>query len=376
MEDYEQTISDVKSLERRAVGYKPYSGKIEIRKIIDISPGDFADLTYQDLLNLYERAAKVNVARQRLYQTTETKKIVSERKEEVNEADYDEKAEATKRTKKSEEVEEQMKAITTKALADAEELGKEMERKPMETEVPKSTAEKEIEFEVLDDLETKKDTKPEEEEQPSATLETTEEIIEPREKEILDVRKFQDLRTASERSSLEYKEEAEEKTEVAPPPKAAEEKATKALPPVLGMEEELVTKKLENMENKIKEALGGEADETALKKRMLQLTKELFKEKSVNKREEIKLEITVLKDMLAGKIGGKKSTVKSLGSKAAVEKAAKGQLLETLIGTQRTEISQSKDSMMSTYTTKIRTIKKKFYEKLHTISEDDEEERK
>jgi hypothetical protein len=31
---------------------------------------------------------------------------------------------------------------------------------------------------------------------------------------------------------------------------------------------------------------------------------------------------------------------------------------------------------MSTYTTKIRTIKKKFYEKLHTISEDDEEERK
>ena len=65
------------------------------------------------------------------------------------------------------------------------------------------------------------------------------------------------------------------------------------------MEEELVTKKLENMENKIKEALGGEADETALKKRMLQLTKELFKEKSVNKREEIKLEITVLKDILA-----------------------------------------------------------------------------
>ena len=52
-------------------------------------------------------------------------------------------------------------------------------------------------------METKKDTKPEEEEQPSATLETTEEIIEPREKEILDVRKFQDLRTASERSSLE-----------------------------------------------------------------------------------------------------------------------------------------------------------------------------
>jgi hypothetical protein len=115
--------------------------------------------------------------------------------------------------------------------------------------------------------------------------------------------------------------------------------------------------------------LGGEMDEASLKKKMLELTKELFKEKSFNRREQIKLEITVLKDMLAKK-------VKRPAGKAISEKEAKGRMLETIISAQKTELASTKDRMLSNYKSQVDTIKQKFQETISAIPEDDDAGRK
>ena len=73
-----------------------------------------------------------------------------------------------------------------------------------------------------------------------------------------------------------------------------------SIPPALKAEPGIgASKRYVQMEEQVRAAVGEKADEITLKKKMLELTKQLFKEKSFDTREEIKLQITILKNMLS-----------------------------------------------------------------------------
>jgi hypothetical protein len=140
------------------------------------------------------------------------------------------------------------------------------------------------------------------------------------------------------------------------------------VPPILRERaEQAASRKYLDIEQQITTSLGQEVDDVSLKKRMLSLTKELFKEKSLNRREQIKLEITVLKDMLARKAkpGGKGG-----------EKEVRGRLLETLVSTQKTELADAKDKILSNYKAQMDTMRQKFQDAVGSLPEGDQAGRK
>lgn len=328
MPDFDAAVDEAKELEKSALSYTAFRGKIELRKELDMAPSDFADYSYINLINLYERAEKIiKASGLEIYKVPPTppkKKMVA----------------------KTEEIESKVKEITGEALKSAEELGKELEKEPIEEVKPEEVAKpaEEIEFERL----APEEFAPIEEEIPPE-IEKPEEIELEKEIEI---------------------EKPEEKPEEVKPPEIKPEKKPKAakpptiVPPVLRKRaEEAGSKKFVDTEQQIMATLGEKVDEASLKKKMLELTKELFKEKSVKRRERIKLEITVLKNMLRRKVKAPR--------KGMEEKEVKGRLLETLIATQIRELASTKDKLLTDYKHQIDTLRMQFQEKAASLPEDD-----
>ena len=320
-EEFEAAVEETKRLEKKLLGYSPYSGEVEVVHTLDLEPKDYVDLTYQDLLNLHERAQK----------------IISATGMEVFAAEGAKPKEAApKPTVKTEEVEARLTQMTTETLEKAEEIKN--EEILFEREAPVEAPEKfEIEFEH-------RPTKPE--------IEKVEEKA----------------------PELEKPEVVEEKPQEAPPEeikapvveKPPERKMVMAaVPPSLRESpDEAASKRYDQIEEQIRSALGGATDEMTLKKKMLELTKELFKEKSVNKRERIKLEITVLKNMLAGGEAGARR------KKGGEEAETHSRMLETLVSTQQSDLAQTKDSIIGSYRKQTGSIKKKFYDDMVAAGDD------
>jgi hypothetical protein len=133
------------------------------------------------------------------------------------------------------------------------------------------------------------------------------------------------------------------------------------IPPALRESpDEAAGMRYELMEEQVRAMLGGTVDEIGIKKKMLDLTKELFKEKSTNRREQIKLQISVMKNMLVGGTAAGKR-------KKAGEEETHGRLLETIISTQQAELAQSKDTITNSYNKQINAIKKKFHEDIANV---------
>ena len=117
------------------------------------------------------------------------------------------------------------------------------------------------------------------------------------------------------------------------------------------------SQKVVELRENISNAMGQSTDPTELKKKMLELTKELFKEKSTTRKEKIKSEIAVLKNMLAG--GSNLPKVRS-GSVASSNQTSVA-MFETVISSQDTELSSLKDSIVDKYRLRIKQAKEKFY---------------
>jgi len=337
--DFETAVEDAREIEKSAQPYTTYKGKIEFAKVIDLYPKEFADYTYADLINLYERSEKIIKTESMTFGAT--KATPAAVKKEV--------------AKKTEEVEIKVRAITTEALTTAEMLGKEMEKpieKKPEIKPEEAPPSEEIELERLapEEFEFEREEK------------KPEEKIEEKAAEI-------EIEKEEKREILPEKIEAKPKVPVAGPipiekPAA---KPAPAIPPILRERaEEAATKRFEEIEKQIMATLGGEVDETSLKKKMLELTKELFKERSVNRRERIKLEITVLKDMLSGKAP----------KKGMVGREAKDSILETLVHTQKTELASVKDKLLTTYKNQVDTFRQKFQDDIAQLPESDKAGRK
>jgi hypothetical protein len=335
VDEFEAAIESAKRMEKKIMEYSPYAGEIELEQTMDMEPVEFVDLTYQELLNEYNRSQKIlSTRRMGIYATGEQ--------------------EEAKVSAESAEVESKLKAMTDKTLKQAEEVAKEptieMERPaeaPME-EIPSEPAAPEIEFE-------KPDTGPEIEfEKPEPVRK---QVQEPGEIEIPEIEQPEPAK--------EMPQPAEEPEPKAPEPLAPVEPAARPMakpspPPALRGKtpSQAADERYQRMEDQIRSMLGEKPDELELKKKMLELTKQLFKEKSYNKRAEIKVQITVLKNMLVQvKEGGKPS---GRGKKDETY----SNLFQTMLATEQAEVAQTKDKVVNTYNKKVEEVKKKFYEEL------------
>jgi hypothetical protein len=357
MVDFDIACEEAKDHEKSALEYTAYSGKIVLKKELDLSPKEFSDYSYIDLVNLYERAEKIiKASHMEIYGAPSI-------------------AKTKKMTAKTEEVESKVKELTGDALKSAQELGEELEKKPIgeiKPEVAPKPVDEEIEFERLTpdefEVEEEADHEVEEEEEPLIELEKEIELEE----------------KAPERAAppIELEKEEKPEIEIEKPEEKPEVKVTpvekavpkikppkRVVPPILRERAEIAgEKKFEEIEEQIMATLGEKTDEVSLKKKMLELTKELFKEKSVKRRERIKLEITVLKNMFKKKV---KAPKKGMG-----EQEAKERLLTTLVSTQQKEIAATKDKVLTNYKHQIGALKEKFLEKAQSLPETEEGQRK
>ncbi|HSB47322.1 MAG TPA: hypothetical protein VLD37_04855 [Candidatus Bilamarchaeum sp.] len=314
-------VEEAKKLERKIVEYAPYAGDISIDMTLDLEPRDYVDLNYGDLLNSYERVQKII--------STAGMGILAQKAE----------AAPAETSAQTGEVESRLRELTSQTLKQAEEVGKEpiviqkeAEPAPLEFERP---SEPKIEFETKKASEIVPPSMKEEAAAPSP------------------VREERAAAPAVEKPAAEAP--MEKKVIVA------------SVPPVLRESpDQAASKRYEQMEEQIRSAVGEKADETTIKKKMLDLTKQLFKEKSFNRREEIKIQITALKNMLAAAQSPAPSRASSgaAAKKGARTDDAHAKILDTMLSTHQSEIAQTKDSITDSYNKQIAAIKKKFYEDL------------
>ncbi len=343
-DEFDAAIEEAKRLEKKQMEYAPYEGAIMLEKMVDLEPADYVDLNYHDMLNLYERSQK----------------IISTTGLGILAAGTGGEAAPAVREAGSDEVESKLREMTSETLKAAEEVGKEpiVMEKPPEPEAPA----------------------PEEAPKPSEGIQF-ESVAAPQEVEIEKPRKEEIPVIEMEKPPQEAApapEEAPKPPEAAPRPEAQAEKKVivAALPPALRESpDKAATKRYERMEEQIRAAVGDKADEITLKKKMLELTKQLFKEKTTSKREEIKLQITVLKNMLSAPAAGKAAKAAGATKKEAAQADTHQKLLETMLSTQQGELAQTKDTIIDSYNKQVAEIKKAFYDKV-SMTEDATERKK
>jgi len=320
-DEFEAAIESAKKLEKKILEYEPFDGEVEIEKSLDLEPSEYIDLTFDDLINEYERSQKI----------LSTRKLGIYASEEKVQASVE-----------SAEVETRLREMTKKTLKQAEKVAAEPS---VELEAPPQAPVKEPEPSL--DIEIEREKPPEIEfEKPKPIKEeiATPETIEP---------------------EIERETPEPVKPVAAPEPKISPEapreepemtSGKKPVPPALRQKPAAAAdERYQRMENEIRTMLGEKPDELSLKKKMLELTKQLFKEKSHNRRAEIKVQITVLKNML----------IRAKAGKSMVSKGKKDEtyanLFQTLTTTQQSEVAQTKDKVIDSYNVKINEIKKKFY---------------
>jgi hypothetical protein len=368
-DEFEGAIEEAKRLEKKQVEYAPYAGDMTIERTLDLEPRDYVDLAFPDMINLYERAQKI-ISTTGLLMGTGGVAGGEAAGKAAGGAPQAPEAPARKADETA-DVETKLLEMTAETLKTAEAVGKEpiVFEKPVESGLAGTKAE------------------------------------EPAQKPVAAV-EFE-MRTAPEQGIEIEREEAPkpppaprtERPEAARPGPAPPEEAPKPLPaepahrPVsvsepsveVPLEKQVIvaavppalrespdkaaSKRYEQMEEQIRSAMGEKADEMALKKKMLELTKQLFKEKTTSRREEIKLQITVLKNMLSSlQAGGGAAARPAAGGKKAGPTGADAEthskLFDAMLSTQKTELAQTKDGIIDSYNKQIADIKKRFYDQI------------
>jgi len=353
-DEFDAAIEEARRLEKKQVEYAPYSGDISLEKTLDLEPRDYVDLRYTDLLNLYQRSQKI-------ISTTSLGILAA----------GTEGAEAPAPVVQAEtvDVESKLREMTSETLKAAEEVAKEpmaIERQPEpqielerleEAKAPQQAVEFESRTTGQQAIEMEKEA-PKAPEMPPALAER------PGQQPPAPAKPVEEARVAEPAAAPIAEVPLERKMIVAAVPPALRESPDKA-----------AGKRYDKMEEQIREAVGDKADEMTLKKKMLELTKQLFKEKTTSKREEIKLQITVLKNMLAGAhAGGARPAAGAKKAAGGADADTHVRLLDTMLSTQQAELAQTKDGIIDSYNKQVAEIKKKFYDQISMT--DDAAERK
>ena len=329
--DFTSAIDEARRMEKKLVDYSSYGGTMEIERTMDLEPKEYLDLSYNDMINLYERTQKIISTTGMLGGMAASE------------------APAPKETAATHEVENRLKEMTTETLQSAEQVGNEpivIEQQPQPQPKPAESS-MTIEFE----------TKPAEQEI---------EIERPSEKPEIEIEapetNKEEIAPEPEKPKIAERPSAPRTEEIQTP--AEKQVIVASIPPALKAEPEAgASRRYIQMEEQIRAAVGEKADELTLKKKMLELTKQLFKEKSFDARDEIKLQITILKNMLS-----------SAGGRASPAKKARGdethmKMLDALASAHQAELAQTKESIIDSYSKQIASIRKKFYEDISSTED-------
>ncbi len=359
--DFEEYSEEAKRIEKKAAGHKPYSNEISVMNLVDLSPDEYVELDYNSLMNLYERMQKIVKASQMLAKAAALPEL-----EKKKAAVQPPRAVSKEKEAAAKEVEEKIKQMTIETIETAEkmktvQLAEEKEEKPPVPEYGEIEFEREMEKERVELEKEAPKPRPPPQEMPEIEIP---EIEIGREAEAEKKEEREEARKKEEAREVEVGAAAPEKE-----PEIREEKRPVAVevqvvfPAVLESPDKAAESKYREIEKGVLAAVGEEADEAAIKKKMLELTKELFKEKSTSRREQIKLEITVLKNLLAQRREAPAEPKKAKRGKAKPKPAgdmAHTQLFETIVSTQRVETAQIKDSITTNYKNQIIPMMTKF----------------
>ena len=355
MDEFEAAIKDVKAIEKKALKQVPYSGDIVIEeKLLDLHPSDYVDIDYKGLINLYERTEKIIKASEML-------------RKRLGVAEKPAAPRPAAEKKEVEEVEKNIKKISKEAVEAAEKvkaappLPGEEEKRITEIEIERPAA---VELEEKPEKRKPREIEPagiefeEEKEVPSFAQPPEEKPVEkhPEKIEIEAPVEVEIEKKEITPEEVELKKRVRERAPLAPPAPEAP-----PMPSILEGPPEEVEDKYQQIEKEVIGTVGEKADDATIKKKMLELTKALFKEKSTSERERIKTEITVLKNILAGRKKGipRGAAAKTRGKKRT-DAIAHAQLLETIRSTQKAELAQTKDAIINNYRAQIKPIKARF----------------
>jgi hypothetical protein len=358
--DFRAAIDEVSRVEESADEYTPL--KIERKKVertLELSPPDIHEMEYPDILNQYSRMEKILSASQMDVGMFGEKNVPS-----------------------PEPTQPAPKAVQKEAAAVEKEMKKISVEGKKEAEIPLSLPEElktpeEVEPSVPSPAELERAKAAEAAEHPPELPETTEvqkTIVAPPEKEAVPAPKPK-LKPAKDEIVPEGELTPIPDEEIAPVPEVITE-LPKPEPAPAPVTEEIVPgpqeteapaldivfpavlnesplKKAEETITRLETQLGGQMTGKTTKKvnledtkkRMMELTRELFKERSMDRRAEIKKEIVTLKGLLHGK-----------GGKAAAGGLPKGSLYTALRTEQDMEVKEAKNRIYTIYSDNLKSL--------------------
>jgi len=365
--DFETAISEVSRVEKAAVEYVPVKPEKEkLRRLLEVSPPDIHELEYHDIVTQYTRLEKIIAASARMDIGVEERKTTRAPLPPPQEPP------PTALKKEAKAIEKEIRKISAESAKEAREI--EVSAPPEEThalvagpEIERAKAEKVAKFhhepapakiqEVISEPELPKEEKKElaKEEGPKDTepigeTSSPEEFFEEKKEEIA-------MPAPQEKSTPppHIKEiPLPEAIPIPAPEELHEEELTEQAAVGYGLQIEyppiLATSPLAKADetiSKLETQLAGQmtgkttkkVDAEGTKKRMMELTRELFKERSMDRRAEIKKEIVALKGLLLGTKGGK----------AAAGGLPKGSLFNALKTEQEYELRNAKNKIQAIY---------------------------
>lgn len=382
--DFNEAANEVKEIEKQSKGGRTILSKVELPKTIDFSPEEFIGKNYRDMLNEYNRLMKIAKTVDASFRQVSAP-IYEEKKAEERKEETKLKIKETKSKKAIETVQPppvpSIKIIPKiiKPSIEPIELEKEKtepkikEIKTLEEETKPSEPKSEIKSEELDFefLETKEEPEKHAEEREGSEIPAlndldTIEIPEEFEKKDLETKEAgaeKDILIEKQTISQEAKEVIGE-AEV--PYIKKHEKIVLSVPPFLSLSpEELSERKFSELESKVPDTLEP-TNIRDVKKQMIELTKELFKEQSFKRKEYIKEEIARLRKTLSRR--DEMPANKRILSYAMA-------LFNALEVDEKIEFDSGKERLMKQYRNNLSTILQIFSDSLKLTKTQDEKNR-
>ncbi|MBU0586869.1 hypothetical protein KJ780_05120 [Candidatus Micrarchaeota archaeon] len=348
--DFDELLKQARDIEDSAGEKKASPYKVSITRTIEYSPDDYAEKEYGDILNEYERLVKIQSILSNVGRSTITlpiigapaptkpspkpgllPKIIKPAEKKTVEKPEPVKAKKPEPVPKAEKPKEEVPEIkpAEEPVVEKQEFDFDFEPEPEAKEEPEAKIEIEEKPEFELDFEKAQPEPPQ----------TPPKFIPPEKAPIPELPELPPMEKLEIEKEMEKKQEFPAQEPLPSTPLESEQPKPFAVPPLLSMEpEKAAEKKYAEIESQIP-AQPVKMNENELKKRMVTLTRELFREKATSKKQKLKEEITNIRNML-----GKKS---ELPKRKAVSYATS--FFNAMEGNQRTELAAAKENITKQY---------------------------
>ncbi len=353
--DFRSSAEDIAEIEKNAVEYKPAKGEAyKVERLIEISPQEILDMGYEEAINQYNRIEKIISA---------SSMDVSLMGTGVHAEAPAEELPAAEASPEAQNAAAQMRSISAASARETEILTKPKEEKPA-LAAPKISMPP-IAIPGAAPRKAPPEATPQEEAPPAAPEEETTPLSQAARKRLL--KEEIPAQEKEEEILPEAPARMIEKMPPAPPresvPPAPREKPGAPLPEIRmpaalsESPEKSAAETISRIEQQLQAQLapssgkaagsGKKVDTEGAKKRMMELTRELFRERSFDRREEIKKEIVLLKNMIADA---------GVAHKAGAGAPAAGAFLTSLKGSQDYDFSSAKKTIQEIFEQNLKSL--------------------